>query len=74
MEEISKTLVSNSTLTLFIAQEDFNTYIRHETSNLTYCNGFEKRIARQQLGKHLPLVLHDKNGESIVVANVTVRC
>jgi hypothetical protein len=30
-------------------------------------------IARQQLGKHLPLVLHDDSGESIVVANVTVR-
>jgi hypothetical protein len=39
-----------------------------------YFNGFDKRIARQQLGKHLPLVLYDNNGESIVVANVTVRC
>jgi hypothetical protein len=25
----------------------------------TYCNGFDQRNARQQLGKHLPLVLHD---------------
>jgi hypothetical protein len=39
-----------------------------------YCNGDDERIARQQLGKQLSLVLHDKNGESIVVANVTVRC
>jgi hypothetical protein len=31
-------------------------------------------VARQQRGKHLPLVLHDDNEESIVVANVTVRC
>jgi hypothetical protein len=30
-------------------------------------------IARQQLSKHLPLVLHDDNCESIVIANVTVR-
>jgi hypothetical protein len=39
-----------------------------------YCNGFHQRIARQQLGKHLPLVLHDNHGEPIVVANVTARC
>jgi hypothetical protein len=31
----------------------------------TYCNGFDQRIARQQLGKHLPLVLHDNNWESM---------
>jgi hypothetical protein len=30
-------------------------------------------IARQQLGKHHPLALHDDNGESIVIANVAVR-
>jgi hypothetical protein len=40
----------------------------------SYCNGFIERIARQQLGKHLPLVLYDNNGESNFVANVTVRC
>jgi hypothetical protein len=39
-----------------------------------YCNGFDQRIARQQLGKRLPLVLHDNNGDSIVAANVTARC
>jgi hypothetical protein len=31
-------------------------------------------IARQQLGKHLLLVLHDDIRESIVIVNVTVRC
>jgi hypothetical protein len=41
---------------------------------LLYCNGFDQRIARQQLGKHLPLVLHDNNGEYTVVANVTAHC
>jgi hypothetical protein len=40
----------------------------------SYCNGFDQRIARQQLGKHLPLVLYDNNGESNFVAIVTVRC
>jgi hypothetical protein len=30
-------------------------------------------IARKQLGKHLHLVLHDDNWESIVIANVTIR-
>jgi hypothetical protein len=39
-----------------------------------YCNGFDKSIARQQLGKHLLLILPVNNGESIVVANVTARC
>jgi hypothetical protein len=30
-----------------------------------YCNGFDQHIARQQLGKHLLLVLHDNNWESM---------
>jgi hypothetical protein len=41
---------------------------------ILYFNWFDQPIARQQIGKHLPLVLHDNNGESIVVANVTARC
>jgi hypothetical protein len=35
-----------------------------------YCNGYDQRIAKQQLGKHLPLVLQDNSGEFIVVANI----
>jgi hypothetical protein len=42
--------------------------------NILYCKGFDQCVTRQQLGKHLPLVLHDNSGESIVVTNVTVRC
>jgi hypothetical protein len=42
--------------------------LRGTLHNVTY-----QSIARQQLGKHLPLVLHDDNAESIVIANVTFR-
>jgi hypothetical protein len=47
---------------------------KQQVRTVKYCNGFDQRIARQQLGKHFPLVLHGNNGESIVVANVTARC
>jgi hypothetical protein len=36
--------------------------VRLEAYNVTY-----QSIARQQLGKHLPLVLHGDNGDSIII-------
>jgi hypothetical protein len=33
---------------------------------LKFCNGYNQRIARQQLGKHLAIVLHDNNGNGVL--------
>jgi hypothetical protein len=41
------------------------------TLHVRYCNGFDQRVARQQLWKHVPTC---SNGSCVSVENVIARC
>jgi hypothetical protein len=56
------------TRVIFVAQSNISILV--SSAIRSYCNGFDQGVARQELGKQLPLVLHVNNGESIIFHNL----